>query len=282
MKTQNRFLLSLAAFLTISLVSLKVFPAGLTGAVSQDISGTSVGTVGNPTGEMVSPALQNCGKNYVETKLEKFPLEGPSPEQEGGAWWACKLRPGFNYSNYDPNDNACPAVPGEESEQLGTEGFQPINANYYGCSYKHKSQPPIAQCLSGFHAVDVKESKYGENPKVNSYQELGVNGGKGKQYTWTSYTYYYDSSFKCVRNGATFPEGNYEADEDACNPSATNASWLGVWKGIWQGTWPYHQICGWKPESNALALPPPARHLLSTLSSDAPMVARFRSINELP
>lgn len=245
MKTQNRFILSLAAFLILSLVSLKVFPAGPTGAVRQETSGTITGTVANPTVEVVSSAFQRCGKNYVESKLEKFPLEGPSPEAEGGGWWACQLKPGFSYSNN--SSSACPAVPGEEFE-LRTEGFQSVNANDYGCSYKRKSNRPIVQCLPGFDAVDIHESSYGENPIVHNYQVLGVNGGKGKQYNYTSYTYYYDSSFNCKRNGATFPEGDFEADQDAC-PSTT--SWLGVWKGPWQGSWPYYQICGWKPESSA-------------------------------
>jgi hypothetical protein len=202
---------------------------------------------------VMSPALQYCGKNYVQTKLENFPLEGRSPAEDGGAWWACQLKPGFNYSNYDPNDNACPAVPGEESE-LRTEGLQPISANDYGCSYKGKSNSPIVQCLSGFHAMDVQENKRGVGEKWNCYQSGKINQKLQQQCT-KGYEYYvYDTSFKCVRNGVNSPEGNFEADGDACNPTT---SWLGVSKGPWQGSWPFYQICGWRPESSAPVPPKP-------------------------
>jgi len=272
MKTKKTFILSLAVSSILTLFSYNVFPAGPTGAVRQDRSGTP-GTVANPnasgsavnptaTGtsaipnmEMASPAFQKCGKNYVETKLENFPLEGPNPEGEGGAWWACKLKPGFNYSNYDPNASACPAVPGEESE-LRTEALQPVSANYYGCSYVGKNNPPLVQCLSGFHAIDVQESKKGVGEQLNCPPQTGKLNQKLQQQPCTKdYEHYvYDSSFKCVRNGVTFPESNFEADGEACNPTT---SWLGVSKGIWQGSWPYYQICGWKPESSAPVPPKP-------------------------
>jgi hypothetical protein len=228
MKTQKKFISSGVVFSILTLASLNAFPAGPTGTVRQGTSGTSTGTVANPTveqtgtavhdtmanpgGEIMSPALQYCGKNYVQTKLEKFPLEGSDPKTEGGDWWACKLRKSFSYTN-NSND-ACPAVTGKELEST-TEVFQPVNANYYRCTYKGISEYQSPQCSQDFSSPsDTLQKNLRQSQGTQCYWTLAVyKDGKvvipSEKKCYNTYTNYYDTSYGCKRNDATFPENNF-------------------------------------------------------------------------
>ena len=232
---QPKVIFAWMTFSILTLLSPKGFPAG----PGIDQNGPVAVTTGgvSPTEEMFSPAFQKCGKNYVETKMDSYPLGSDLDILE---FWACKLKDGF----FNPADLcSSPAGGGKTTKSV-------LNANDYKCSYEEKTSPPTAECVADFHVVDLQErteSRQGiAYSKFCSYK----NGVLIECHLWPQtyeYKVYY-SDFKCVRDGAKFPDQNYEGDQSACHPAG---SWLGVTESD-----PPVQVCGYRRETNAPVLPP--------------------------
>jgi hypothetical protein len=236
MKSKKLFVLPIALFSILFSFPLKGFSAGLEvyRYTNPDSSPVFEGAEENQSPEMVQPAFQKCSKNYVETKLESYPL---GSAMDVIVYWACQLKEDF----YNPAD-LCDFQAGG-----GKITKTPVNANYYACGYAEKTIQPSAHCLPDYEVRDLTE-------RTETRSWVNPNGfcANGKCYpTVQSYNVYF-ADFKCIRSVAEFPiidnKFDYDGDTKACNPAD---SWLGATESD-----PTIQVCGYRAESNAPALPP--------------------------
>jgi len=228
-KSKKMLVLPVALFSILFSFSLKGFSAELE-YTNPDTGPLFMGDERNQSPEIVHPAFQKCGKNYVEFKLESYPL---GSAMDVIAYWACQLKEDF----YNPAD-LCDFQAGG-----GKTTKTPINANYYACDYAEKSIQPSAQCLPDYEVRDLTE-----HTETRSWVNPHGFCANGKCSPTVQYYNVYFADFKCIRSEANFPDHNYNGDEDACNPSD---SWMGVVESD-----PKIQVCGYRAESNAPVLPP--------------------------